>query len=85
MSSDQTAIPARSLGAGLEPFLERLDAEGEALAARTEAWSAINSGSFELAWPQAAMRAPLFDTPPAMLPGNVEEVSSCGLRERVRP
>jgi len=82
MSSDQTAIPARSLGAGLEPFLERLDAEGEALAARTEAWSAINSGSFELAGLKL-MRAPLLDAA-AMLPGNVEEVQ---LRpsERVRP
>ncbi|MBS0384737.1 MAG: hydrolase [Proteobacteria bacterium] len=48
MSADQIRMPARSLwGAGIEPLLERLDAEGEAMVARTEAWSAINSGSRE--------------------------------------
>jgi glutamate carboxypeptidase len=82
MSADQTATPARTLGAGLEPFLDRLDAEGEALAARTETWSAINSGSFELTGLKL-MRAPLLDAVSA-LPGQVEEVQ---LRpsERVRP
>ncbi|MDZ4692688.1 hydrolase [Terricaulis sp.] len=82
MSADQTATPARTLGAGLEPFLERLDAEAEALAARTETWSAINSGSFELTGLKL-MRAPLLDAVSA-LPGQVEEVQ---LRpsERVRP
>ena len=50
MSADMSGKPAASQwGAGLEPLLERLDGEGEALAARTEAWSAINSGSYELA------------------------------------
>ncbi len=82
MSADQTATPARTLGAGLEPFLERLDAEAEALAARTETWSSINSGSFELNGLKL-MRAPLLDAVSA-LPGQVEEVQ---LRpsERVRP
>ncbi|MBC7770543.1 MAG: hydrolase [Phycisphaerales bacterium] len=82
MSADQTATPARSLGAGFEPFLERLDAEGEALAARTEAWSAINSGSFELAGLKL-MRAPLLDAASA-LPGEVTEVE-LQPSQRVRP
>ncbi len=82
MSADQTAPPALSLRAGLEPFLERLDAEGEALVARTEAWSAINSGSFELTGLKL-MRAPLLDAV-AALPGEVEAVE-LQPSERVRP
>ena len=73
MSADMSVKPAASQwGAGLEPLLERLDGEGEALAARTEAWSAINSGSYELAG-LALMRAPLRDAL-AALPGEVSEV-----------
>lgn len=73
MSADMSVKPAASQwGAGLEPLLERLDGEGEALAARTEAWSAINSGSYELAG-LALMRAPLRDAL-AALPGAVSEV-----------
>src|SRR6185312_8800742 len=50
MSADQIRTPARSeWGAGIEPLLERLDDEGEAMVARTEAWSRINSGSREAA------------------------------------
>ncbi|HYD89242.1 MAG TPA: hydrolase [Vitreimonas sp.] len=82
MSADVTTPPARSLGAGLEPFLERLDAQGEALAARTEAWSAINSGSYELAG-LTRMRAPLLDAV-AALPGEVAEVE-LQPSQRVRP
>jgi len=82
MSADPSATPARSLwGAGLDLFLERLDAQGPALADRTEAWSAINSGSFELAGLQL-MRAPLLDALSA-LPGEVSEVPLAP-SERVR-
>ncbi len=82
MSADPSAAPALSLRAGLEPFLERLDAEGEALVARTEAWSAINSGSFELTGLKL-MRAPLLDAA-AALPGDLAEVQ-LEPSERVRP
>jgi glutamate carboxypeptidase len=68
MSADQIQPPARTVwGAGLEPSLERLDAEREAMVARTETWSAINSGSHELAGLQR-MRGPLADAF-ATLPG----------------
>jgi glutamate carboxypeptidase len=70
MSADQILPPARTVwGAGLEPLLERLDGESEAMVARTEAWSAINSGSHELAGLQR-MRGPLTDAF-AALPGAV--------------
>ena len=83
MSADMSATPARSpWGAGLDPLLERLDGEGEALAARTEAWSAINSGSYELAG-LALMRAPLLGAL-AVLPGEVSEVE-LSPSQRVRP
>lgn len=82
MSADPSAAPALSLRAGLEPFLERLDAEGEALVARTEAWSAINSGSFELTGLKL-MRTPLLDAA-AALPGDLAEVE-LEASERVRP
>ena len=54
-------------GADVEPLLERLDGEGENLVARTESWSAINSGSYELDG-LARMRGPLADAASA-LPG----------------
>ncbi|MBI3439278.1 MAG: hydrolase [Proteobacteria bacterium] len=70
MSADQIQAPARTLwGAGLEPLLEHLDAESQAMLARTEAWAAINSGSHELAGLDR-MRAPLADAFSA-LPGAV--------------
>jgi glutamate carboxypeptidase len=68
MSPDKIQTPARTAwGAGLEPLLERLASEAEAMVARTEAWSAINSGSYELAGLQR-MRGPLADAF-AALPG----------------
>lgn len=83
MSADTSATPARSpWGAGLDPLLERLDGEAEALAARTQAWSAINSGSYELAG-LALMRAQLLDAL-AVLPGEVSEVELAP-SQRVRP
>ena len=83
MSADTTAAPARSAwGAGLEPLLESLDAQAEALVARTEAWSAINSGSYELPG-LALMRTALLEAV-AALPGEVEEVDLAP-SQRVRP
>jgi glutamate carboxypeptidase len=67
-----SAAPLESWGGGLASTLERLDGEGEAIAARTEAWSALNSGSNELA-NLAAMRRPIRDAF-AVLPGELEEV-----------
>jgi len=67
--------PAQSVraawGDGVEPFLEALDHKGDALLARTEAWSAVNSGSLELAG-LARMRPLLMDAL-AALPGDVKE------------
>lgn len=82
MSTDLNALPARALSAGLEPILQRLEAENEALVARTEAWSAINSGSFELDGLKR-MRAPLLDAV-SVLSGAVEEVALAP-SQRVRP
>ncbi len=82
MSADPSATPARSSwGAGLDPLLERLDGEAEALAARTEAWSAVNSGSYELTG-LALMRAALLKAM-ATLPGEVSEVELAA-SQRVR-
>jgi glutamate carboxypeptidase len=67
---------------GIEPALERLDAEGAALAARTEAWSAINSGSLELAG-LARMREVLLDAV-SVLPGPAESVD-LPPSQRIRP
>ena len=73
MSADTVTTSARSAwGAGLDPLLERLDGEKEALVARTERWSAINSGSFELDG-LTRMRLPLLEAL-AELPGEPEEV-----------
>jgi glutamate carboxypeptidase len=78
--TDAAARPAWS--AGLEPLLERLDGEGEAMAARTETWSAVNSGSYEVAG-LTRMRALLISAFSA-LPGSVEEVALAP-SQRVRP
>jgi glutamate carboxypeptidase len=63
-------------------LLEALDHAGEAMVARAEAWSAINSGSLELAG-LARMRAPLAEAL-ADLPGAVEE-AALAPSQRVRP
>jgi glutamate carboxypeptidase len=70
MSADQTlASTSHRWGAGIEPLLERLDGEGDALATRTQAWSEVNSGSYELAGLER-MRGLLGDAF-AVLPGPV--------------
>jgi glutamate carboxypeptidase len=83
MSPDTLNQPARPEWlAGLEPFLEHLDAEAVALTARTEAWAAINSGSYELAGLEH-MRILLADAFSA-LPGALECVP-LAVSQRVRP
>lgn len=62
--------------------LERLSDSGETLVARTEAWSAINSGSHEVAG-LAKMRAVLKDAV-AALPGEVTELPLAP-SSRIRP
>lgn len=82
MSTETIATPARSeWGAGVDALLERLDGEGEAMAARTEAWSHINSGSHELAGLER-MRAPLADAF-AALPGELK-IEPLAPSQRVR-
>jgi glutamate carboxypeptidase len=74
MSTGVSHTAARSgWSAGLEPLLERLDADGPAIVARTESWSALNSGSYELAG-LTRMRAELLSAF-AALPGAIEEVA----------
>ncbi|MBL8548147.1 MAG: hydrolase [Hyphomonadaceae bacterium] len=83
MSLDTPAVVSRSAwSADVEPLLERLDGEGESLVARAEAWSAINSGSFELPG-LAAMRVTLLDAI-AELPAP-PEVVDLKPSQRVRP
>ena len=83
MSADNLAAQTRAAwGAEIEPLLERLDAEGEGMAARTEAWSAVNSGSFELPG-LAAMRVSLLDAV-SELPA-APEVVDLAPSQRVRP
>ncbi|MBX3429319.1 MAG: hydrolase [Hyphomonadaceae bacterium] len=82
MPADNLAAASRSVwGADIEPLLERLDADGEALVARTEGWSKINSGSFEQPG-LAAMRARLLDA--IDLPAT-PEVIDLSPSQRVRP
>jgi len=83
MSAESLAAASRSAwGADVEPLLERLDGERESLVARTENWSSINSGSFELSG-LAAMRVTLLDTV-AELPA-APEVVDLTPSKRVRP
>jgi len=83
MSSEAVEAHARAhWGGDIEPVLERLDADAERLVTRTEVWSAINSGSFELAG-LTAMREPLRNAMSA-LPGEVTEVD-LQPSQRVRP
>ena len=60
MSIGTEAAAKTAWGDGVEHALEKLDAENEALVARTEAWSRVNSGSFE-ADGLARMRALLLE------------------------
>lgn len=81
--SDSLAAASRSAwGADVEPVLERLDGGSAALVAQTEAWSAINSGSFELTG-LAAMRVLLLDAV-SELPA-APEVVELAPSQRVRP
>lgn len=83
MSADKiNALASTEWGADAEQLLCEIDAQTEALAARTEAWSATNSGSFELAG-LASMRASLLDAV-AVLPGAPEEVALAP-SQRIRP
>ena len=83
MSAAEHVTSARaSWGADIDPLLEALDHAGEAMVARAEAWSVINSGSLELAG-LARMRAPLAEAL-ADLPGAVEE-AALAPSQRVRP
>ncbi len=83
MAVEENMSPARSeWGAGAEPLLHLLDAEGEAMAARAVAWSAVNSGSYELAGLER-MRALLADAF-AALPGDIRSVP-LSPSHRVRP
>lgn len=83
MSNNSLSVPAAAQwGAGVDAALERLDAANEALAARTEAWSAVNSGSYELDG-LARMRA-LLEPALAALPGELEAIA-LPPTERVRP
>ncbi|MES1200327.1 MAG: hydrolase [Pseudomonadota bacterium] len=97
--SFSTAPGLRSVG--VDQALQRLDGEAEAIAARTEAWSAINSGSYESAG-LAAMRtllldacaalsgevalAPLAPTQRVRADGETEDIEhGASVRVRVRP
>jgi len=82
MSSGLNEAVARTWGAGVDAVLQALDAEGPAMAARTEAWSAINSGSWELAGLER-MRAPLLEAASA-LPG-APEVVALAPSQRIKP
>jgi glutamate carboxypeptidase len=71
-TKDQVTAARSAWGGEVEPLLDDLSAQGEALVARTETWSAINSGSYELAGLER-MRALLADAV-SVLPGAVEVV-----------
>ncbi|MEZ5996083.1 MAG: hydrolase [Hyphomonadaceae bacterium] len=101
MSANSHNSARTAWGAGVEPLLERLDQEGPALADRTQAWSAINSGSYELAG-LGRMQAELLDAMAALpatpekadlapsqrvrADGEISEIQhGASLRIRVRP
>ena len=81
-----TAAPAKgdisAFGVGVEHALHKLDAENEALVARAETWSRINSGSYETIG-LARMRGLLLEEF-SVLPGSIEE-ASLAPSPRVRP
>lgn len=76
-----TAVARPDWAADLDPHLKVLGALGEALAARTQAWSAVNSGSLETAG-LSRMRDLLLEAFSA-LPAAVE-LAPLGPSERVR-
>lgn len=83
MSIDAQNLPPRSAwGAGIDPLLERLDAGAEAMLARTEAWSMVNSGSYERVGLER-MRALLLDAV-SVLPAAAECIALAP-SQRVRP
>lgn len=73
MSASPSEHLRSAWGAGLEPYLARIDAESDALVARVEAWSAINSGSHERDGLER-MREVLVEAC-SVLPGAVENVA----------
>jgi glutamate carboxypeptidase len=83
MSAGSAEISLRSRwGADVEPLLESLDGAGDALVARTEAWSAINSGSYELEG-LTRMRGLLCEAA-SVLPGQLEVVELAP-SQRIKP
>ncbi len=92
---------AAAWAAEAAPLLQRLDAEGEALVARTERWAAINSGSYErdgllrmqgelaeafAVLPGAVRLAPLAASTRVRADGSAEEIEHpASIRVRVRP
>lgn len=81
-ATEQSSAARTAWGADIEPLLDELDREGPSLVARTEAWSGVNSGSYELQGLER-MRALLLDACEA-LPGETETVP-LPPSERVRP
>lgn len=101
MSSQPASAAPLDWGAGVASALQDLDASNDALAARTEAWSAINSGSFEqdglarmrdvllgamAALPGDVALAPLARSQRVRADGETIEIEhGASLRARVRP
>jgi glutamate carboxypeptidase len=81
-TTPKATVPHAAWGSDVAALLDTLDEGAEALAARTEAWSAINSGSFELAGLER-MRAPLLDAF-AVLPGDLAVVPLAP-SQRIKP
>jgi glutamate carboxypeptidase len=82
MSTSLEQAPAREAWGGLEAFIERLDDEADEMVARTEAWSEVNSGSYEIAG-LTRMRAVLADAF-SVLPGAIG-VEDLAPSQRVKP
>ena len=72
-ATPNASTPHAAWGDDVAPLLDTLDDAAEAMVARTETWSAINSGSFELAGLER-MRTPLLDACSA-LPGDLQVVT----------
>lgn len=101
MSAHTASAPRTAWGGDVETVLAYLDGEGGAMAARTELWSAINSGSYEqagLARMREALRealsslpgqtelAPLAPSQRVRADGELEAIEhGAALRLRVRP
>jgi glutamate carboxypeptidase len=82
MSGPTEAAGRAPWGDAADPMLQLLNEQGEAIAARAEAWSAINSGSYETAG-LARMSALLADVFSA-LPGKLETIA-LSPSQRVQP